>query len=397
LVLKKILLFPIILCSNLVPIGLDSGTWQPSSSFSHLHTLRIAATDSIYRATDLQALRYTAGMLKLNVDVEMKDAVATGTTDGKTYGTFIDDDLRSPRTPTYVPTSPKSSNLPAFDPSRIVLPPKTTVRGIEPSDPCPPEPAKPLAWVWQCHLCQSRYPLGVTRRCLQDGHFYCSGETDRPNLKKKKIGQSCSSEFDYIGWREWGEWKRKILGILENSANAQLCVEGCERCEFPSQCQYASSRKSARRIAVEENKAEVPSASPTIDLSETFLSKNQGKNPCFCSTELITFDSIFASDTLEQSKRLQLRVAHSQIDATSGTGSPSSNTHATKSTSTLLDTVVRSAEKRARKRSALSPIAEEFLSKAGVINTPMAGRVLKCRNESVGIGCSVEDRWIDMT
>jgi len=103
----------------------------------------------------------------------------------------------------------------------------------------PPTPDQPLAWIWICHLCHSRYPLGVTRRCLVDGHYYCSGEANQPNLRKKKKRQSCSSEFDYVAWREWGDWKRKALKLLKNPRRAA----GCETCVFPSQCRYPAEKE----------------------------------------------------------------------------------------------------------------------------------------------------------
>lgn len=37
-----------------------------------------------------------------------------------------------------------------------------------------PHPQSPLAWTWRCHLCQTTYRLGTTRRCLLDGHYFCS-------------------------------------------------------------------------------------------------------------------------------------------------------------------------------------------------------------------------------
>lgn len=147
-----------------------------------------------------------------------------------------DGDVRSPRTPTYVPSSSNSFTIPPFDPSRIfaLFSPSQAVKQAAPL----PSPTKPLAWVWQCHLCRSRYPLGATRRCLLDGHYYCSGEADRSNPKKGKRGQSCLSEFDYIGWRDMTDWQRKWRKIAKpNSAHSP---QGCENCEFPSQCQYGN-------------------------------------------------------------------------------------------------------------------------------------------------------------
>lgn len=116
----------------------------------------------------------------------------------------------------------------------------------------PLPPAEPLPWIWQCHVCKSRYPLSVTRRCLIDGHLYCSGQASSPQKdsakRRKKDGQGCTSEFDYAGWAEWGNWKRKVLA-LNTYAQAAMDRErrvrvrnpiiwGCEGCNFPSQCRY---------------------------------------------------------------------------------------------------------------------------------------------------------------
>lgn len=139
--------------------------------------------------------------------------------------TTNDQEPRSPRTPVWGASALRTPfDFEKYFP-RSPLPPqlKTTV---------PPPPDLPLPWVWQCHLCRNRYPLGVTRRCLYDGHYYCSGETNVKNLKKKKKGHACSSEFDYEGWDEYGEWKRKALQRITNARAPQKC----ENCDFPSMC-----------------------------------------------------------------------------------------------------------------------------------------------------------------
>ena len=134
-----------------------------------------------------------------------------------------DGDIRSPRTPVWLPPTPA---LP-FEYERILTPPANETK----SNAATPPPTMPLPWVWQCHLCRNRYALGVTRRCLYDGHYYCSGDTVQPNLKKKKV-RACSSEFDYDGWEEYGDWKVKIL---QEQGNSRV-LRGCETCVFPSQC-----------------------------------------------------------------------------------------------------------------------------------------------------------------
>ena len=165
------------------------------------------------------------------------------------------DDLtgRSPRTPTYAPNSPSFAALSPFDPSKRfsfgphqISPSKLNFISTPRRPKLPPSPAKPLAWVWQCHLCHSRWNLGATRRCLLDGHFYCSGEASQPNLKKRRKGQSCSSELDYVGWQDWIEWKKKVQRLTRDDD----ILAGCQACEFPSQCRYVKAAKRNPAVVV---------------------------------------------------------------------------------------------------------------------------------------------------
>lgn len=112
--------------------------------------------------------------------------------------------------------------------------------GMPPMVRFPAQPARALKWVWQCHSCGSRYPLAVTRRCLNDGHYYCSGNSEaQRNIKKKRKHLSCTSEFDYVAWKEWGHWRRKTLALRAFAERKQEPkLVGCEGCNSPSQCRY---------------------------------------------------------------------------------------------------------------------------------------------------------------
>jgi hypothetical protein len=331
-------------------------------------------------------------MQKLSLDVEMKDVSSISTATDRTYGTFTDDDVRSPRTPTYVPTSLNFSGVIAFDPSRIFASPDTSISHVTITTPLPPEPAKPLAWIWQCHLCKIRYPLSVTRRCLHDGHFYCSGETDRPNLKRKKRGQSCSSEFDYIGWKEWGEWRRKVLGNLENGRKANYSAKGCQKCEFPSQCRYASNHTSSETTdkAVKEN--ELALVSPEAESPDhTSLPLEKKIKPL--SQEHVTFDSILASATAEQNEQLN-QTKPEVIDGEKITDFTQTKTSSVNGNSEVTDRIVKPADKRcSSKKSSLSPIAEELFSKGDVSEGSFADMALQSWNGIVqsGIGLWKDD------
>jgi hypothetical protein len=336
-------------------------------------------------------------MQKLSLDVDMKDVSPTSTAIVATYGTYTDDELRSPRTPTYVPTSPSFSKVTAFDPTRIFSSPDSTFNETTTPNPQLTEPAKPLAWIWQCHLCKSRYPLSVTRRCLQDGHFYCSGETDRPNLKKKKRSQSCSSEFDYIGWREWGEWKRRALGNLENGVEGNFCAKGCLKCEFPSQCRYVSVRTTSERTVLDEKRNEVPTILPKEEDPDLSLSPTQTKKPRLYLSNSVTFDSILASVKAEQNEGLERQTADLRKDTCRGMHRPTTETTVPKSTSSIIDHLAKSTDSRSSKKSTLSPIAEEFFVKADPGKSSVGGIALLSWNDIVGKGPREDEDWMDLT
>lgn len=78
-----------------------------------------------------------------------------------------------------------------------------------------PPPSEPLGWLWQCHICRRCYQLGVTRRCLDDGHYFCSGasvvkRSKRNGSRKTVHHPACASEFDYQSWKAWGDWRRSV-------------------------------------------------------------------------------------------------------------------------------------------------------------------------------------------
>ncbi|KAF1834826.1 hypothetical protein BDW02DRAFT_568650 [Decorospora gaudefroyi] len=100
-------------------------------------------------------------------------------------------------------------------------------------------PHSPLSWVWTCHQCHHSYHLGVTRRCLEDGHKFCSGTTTikawrKPsNPSRVRKHRACGSEFDYSGWKAWGRWRRG--GKRLDSAGKKDCWNTCD---YPSECRW---------------------------------------------------------------------------------------------------------------------------------------------------------------
>ncbi|KAI5250766.1 hypothetical protein E4T42_04770 [Aureobasidium subglaciale] len=82
-----------------------------------------------------------------------------------------------------------------------------------------PPSRQPQQWLWSCHLCGRHYNLGVTRRCLDDGHYFCAGtsrvKSRKDNIKRLRRHKACASEFDYAGWKDWGVWKRGLIALTE--------------------------------------------------------------------------------------------------------------------------------------------------------------------------------------
>ena len=133
----------------------------------------------------------------------------------------------------------------------------------------PKAPASPSPWLWQCHLCGRVYSVGVTRRCLEDGHIFCSavqtrtgsqdGEssaqvsatTKKPKRRQGRIG-TCDHQFDYVGWDRYNRWRREIARTKSKSAGSSVGSDEDEdederdcwnNCEYPGKCyhKYASS------------------------------------------------------------------------------------------------------------------------------------------------------------
>ena len=129
-----------------------------------------------------------------------------------------------------------------------------------------PPPPSPLQWLWQCHQCHRKYPLGVTRRCLDDGHFFCAGATTAKSWRKAKSPRrvkrhrACASEFDYQGWKSWGKWRRNeqydsaaddssddpdnmtaASSASEDGADGKRYgAKDCwHACDYPSECRWA--------------------------------------------------------------------------------------------------------------------------------------------------------------
>ena len=120
-----------------------------------------------------------------------------------------------------------------------------------------------MPWIWSCHKCHTRYALGTTRRCLHDGHYFCGGTTVDRVTGKTKRHRACASEFDYIGWENFNNWKRE----QKHPQNPNL--KHCEnQCDFPSACHWKTRhtpKKDADFSFLDPNclDAEEPQAKPS--------------------------------------------------------------------------------------------------------------------------------------
>jgi hypothetical protein len=153
-----------------------------------------------------------------------------------------------------IPCSPFSPRLPITPPPLVPRLRTGSVRRRSPHTT--PPPANPLQWLWQCHVCKIKYPLGATRRCLEDGHHFCAGTSIvRSRKGGKRIVKRhapCASEFDYQGWKVWGEWRQaeaELQKALAESAESVLGTSTTEnkdcwnRCDYPSECRWGPKLK----------------------------------------------------------------------------------------------------------------------------------------------------------
>jgi hypothetical protein len=112
-----------------------------------------------------------------------------------------------------IPPTPFTPRLPISPPPRPQV--KSSNSNTKIALSVPPPPQEPLKWLWQCHCCSRIYHLGTTRRCLDDGHYFCAGapvtKRDRKTgLRVTRKSRACASEFDYQGWKTWGSWRRDV-------------------------------------------------------------------------------------------------------------------------------------------------------------------------------------------
>ncbi|CAO2654491.1 Nn.00g112240.m01.CDS01 [Neocucurbitaria sp. VM-36] len=151
-----------------------------------------------------------------------------------------------------IPPSPCSPRTPLTPPPRPISHRKTSIHlTVKPtlasssSYAATTPPPTPLAWTWTCHQCRSTYHLSVTRRCLEDGHTFCSGTTAVANWRKArgasrvKRHRACASEFDYSGWKVWGRWRRGGGSRRVEDGTTKEKEKDCwNSCDYPSECRW---------------------------------------------------------------------------------------------------------------------------------------------------------------
>ena len=167
----------------------------------------------------------------------------------------------TPNQSSYLTFPPSPTSLLAIPRTPLTPPPRLHLRTLHSDLASPPispqylasAPSLPYPWIWRCHMCGSIYRLGITRRCLHDGHFFCSGppppfplQPDSPDSddegahsnstdssrsssssdilltkerqsrnarrkrEKSRRAVGCNAEFDYSGWAQYNAWRRCI-------------------------------------------------------------------------------------------------------------------------------------------------------------------------------------------
>ncbi len=161
--------------------------------------------------------------------------------------------------------------------SNSSIPSTPTFGGISDEVEVPP---KAMPWIWSCHKCHTRYPLGAIRRCLNDGHLFCGGTTVDKVTGKVKRHRACASEFDYIGWEDFGSWKRRVAQPKPANRSHKNCEH---QCDFPSACHWNARhapKESAnfgfldpKCLGTESNASPTPEKSTLKKTSSVFIDR----------------------------------------------------------------------------------------------------------------------------
>ncbi|KAI0876505.1 hypothetical protein GGS24DRAFT_220906 [Hypoxylon argillaceum] len=211
-----------------------------------------------------------------------------------------------PPTPTPAPTpATRTAGTSSTSPTPMSPPARLHLRNILPASPdeppiMPPPPREPRAWVWQCHRCLNVYRLGCTRRCLDCSHEYCvSGpktsvsSSSRGKKRRRAAAGLCGAEFDYVGWEQWGSWRRKVLGyeaagrcdpVERDRAFLRRRHDCWIDCDSPSECchrrfELAAELLRARKFLAEAQEQEQNQNQPPVIIGSPPLSPDDDIPP----------------------------------------------------------------------------------------------------------------------
>ena len=161
--------------------------------------------------------------------------------------------------------------------------PASAVSDVSKSSIISPPMTQPVAWLWYCHLCKTQYRLGTTRRCLNDGHYFCAGKVVHTDSGRKRT-RNCSSVFDYLWWKVYFDWRkneehaRRTLGQKTQSRHGRLPRPGGRDlqpraeprrrhsclldCSYPSECRWRAveeGQQCAQRTVLSQRGVEAQS------------------------------------------------------------------------------------------------------------------------------------------
>ncbi|KAF4548921.1 Hypothetical protein D9617_24g016340 [Elsinoe fawcettii] len=181
----------------------------------------------------------------------------------------------------------------------------------------PKKPADPLAWLWQCHICHRTYHLAVTRRCLDDGHYFCSGVTiinKRDQKPRVKRHGACASEFDYNGWRAAGQWRRVLRSDEEDQSDKEnIDVKKSQtkqkkdcwnKCDYPSQCRWGD------RFAPKQPRTVVPATVKEVQSEMPIVNGKSEQRP-----PKTTFEDMLVDEPASPSRESKFHEHMEDIDS----------------------------------------------------------------------------------
>ena len=191
-----------------------------------------------------------------------------------------------------------------------------------------------------------------------------------------KHTKSCSSEFDYAGWRAFSKWKRRFL-----CGKSSRHVETSDQCIFPSECRWDPEARAARlREELEPTVPEVVEVEPAPTFESILGLPMYGTGveipePTVSFTPRADHPGPLSSAATESTAlETEMDVSHpAGPEPTADPAQPASDRR--KSARPSLQRLEQSAERRSAKlANLLSPIEEEHDSKPKSPTVTAVGR-----------------------